>query len=275
MGLRDVARLGEQQRHRVLGRRDDVRLRGVDDHHAAGRRSVEVDIVESDSCPADDHQPVSRGEQLAIDRRRRADDQRLSAVDGVEQLAARQPESHIDGVTGAHETLRPTVGDLFGDEDARHGLHAYRPDAHFPRTTFAGQWTTTTSYAPSRSGSSLAASPTSSSGGLRPGTSGAGRSPCSWSPTCCSGSMPSISPTGRGCATSSPRCSCSPCSWPRGSAPTCSAAASHWSDPPRSARSSWPCWSSPRHCRQRCSANGATSSRRSLKGSSCCSPCGR
>ena len=84
--LRDVAGLGEQQRHRVLGRRDDVRLRGVDDHHAASRRGIEVDVVEADPGPADDHQVVGGGEQLGVDRRGRADDQRLGPGDRREQL---------------------------------------------------------------------------------------------------------------------------------------------------------------------------------------------
>ena len=218
VGLRDVARLGEQQRHRVLGRRDDVRLRGVDDHHAAGRRSVEVDVVESDSCPADDHQPVGRGEQLAVDRRRRADDQRLGAGDGVEQLGCatarvahrrcdRRPRrrcgplSEISSVTRTRAMQTACLPRRYA-----HVRHELRSPAS--RTQRRGPATRA-----SRSGSSLAACPTSSSAGLRPGTSGAGRSRCSSSPTCCSGSTPSTSPTGRGCATSSPRCSCSPCSW--------------------------------------------------------------
>ena len=54
VGLRDVARLREQQRHRVLGRREDVRLRRVHDHHAAARRLGDVDVVEPDAGPADD-----------------------------------------------------------------------------------------------------------------------------------------------------------------------------------------------------------------------------
>ena len=60
VGLRHVARLGEQQRHRVLGGRDDVALRGVDDHHAPRRGGVDVDVVEPDAGPADDQQVAAR-----------------------------------------------------------------------------------------------------------------------------------------------------------------------------------------------------------------------
>ena len=52
--LRHVAGLGQQQRHRVLGGGDDVRLRSVDHHHAAGGGCGDVDVVEPDPGAADD-----------------------------------------------------------------------------------------------------------------------------------------------------------------------------------------------------------------------------
>ena len=64
VGLRDVAGLGQQQRHRVLGGRDDVALRGVDDHHAAPGGGVDVDVVEPDAGPADDDQVGAGGQHL-------------------------------------------------------------------------------------------------------------------------------------------------------------------------------------------------------------------
>ena len=54
VGLRDVAGLREQQRDRVLGGREDVRLRRVHDHHAAPGRRGDVDVVETDAGPPDD-----------------------------------------------------------------------------------------------------------------------------------------------------------------------------------------------------------------------------
>ena len=58
--LRHVARLREQQRERVLGGREDVRLRRVHDHHAAPRRLGDVDVVEADAGPADDDEVGAR-----------------------------------------------------------------------------------------------------------------------------------------------------------------------------------------------------------------------
>ena len=92
VGLRDVAGLGEQQRHRVLGRRDDVALRRVDHHHAAARGGVDVDVVEADAGPADHHQLVGGLEHLGGDLRGRADDQRVRADDAGEQVVGRQIE---------------------------------------------------------------------------------------------------------------------------------------------------------------------------------------
>ena len=81
MGLRNVAGLGQQQRHRVLGRRDDVRLRGVDHHHAPRRRRLDVDVVETDPGAADDDEVGAGRQHLVGHLRGRADDQRLAAGD--------------------------------------------------------------------------------------------------------------------------------------------------------------------------------------------------
>ena len=46
-------------------------------------------------------------------------------------------------MSGGAQALQPALGDLFGDEDAGHGVHAYRqvPTAPTgPRTTFAAEW---------------------------------------------------------------------------------------------------------------------------------------
>ena len=81
VGLGHVAGLGEQQRHRVLGGGDDVRLRGVDDHHAAAGRRLDVDVVEADAGPPD-HQEVGPGGEHGVgDRRGGADDQGVGARD--------------------------------------------------------------------------------------------------------------------------------------------------------------------------------------------------
>ncbi len=52
VGLGDVAGLGEQQGHGVLGRREDVGPGGVDDHDAPAGGGGHVDVVEADPGPA-------------------------------------------------------------------------------------------------------------------------------------------------------------------------------------------------------------------------------
>ena len=122
VSLGHVASLRQQERHRVLGGRDDVRLGGVDDHHAALGRSVDIDVVEADPGPPDDDQFVGRGEDLGGDLRRRTDDQRMSTLDGVEQPFGRQRELHVDDVSHGSQAVKATIGDLFGDQDPGH-LH--------------------------------------------------------------------------------------------------------------------------------------------------------
>ena len=60
VGLGQVARLREQQRHRLLGRGDHVRLGGVDHHHAARRGRGDVDVVETDAGTTDDDEIGAR-----------------------------------------------------------------------------------------------------------------------------------------------------------------------------------------------------------------------
>ena len=72
--LGDVAGLGQQERHGLLGDRQDVRRRCVDHHDAAigGRR--DVDVVETDPGPPDDLERGPRRQHVAGDLGGRADD---------------------------------------------------------------------------------------------------------------------------------------------------------------------------------------------------------
>ena len=124
MGLRDVAGLGEQQRHRVLGSRDDVALRRVDHHHATARRRLDIDVVEADAGSADDEQLIGVLEHLGGDLCGRADDESLRATDVVQQRV--EIELHIDLVAGRAEAVEATFGDFFGDKDPGHPHHRYR-----------------------------------------------------------------------------------------------------------------------------------------------------
>ena len=75
MSLRDVAGLSEEQGDRVLGGREDVRLRGVDDEDAVPRGRLDVDVVEADAGPPHHLQVLGPLEEVCIDLRCRANDQ--------------------------------------------------------------------------------------------------------------------------------------------------------------------------------------------------------
>ena len=80
--LRDVAREREQQRHRVLGRGDDVRLRRVGDDDPALGRGGDVDVVDADAGAADGAAGSSRCSiRSAVDLRRRADEDAVVVAD--------------------------------------------------------------------------------------------------------------------------------------------------------------------------------------------------
>ena len=100
----------------------------VDDHHAAPRRRIDVDVVETDAGAADDDAgrgPAASTSSVTV--RGRADDQRAGRPPGRrEQLVRRQVEAHVDLVAGRPQAVEPALGDLFGDEDPRHTAHAYR-----------------------------------------------------------------------------------------------------------------------------------------------------
>ena len=122
--LGHVAGLGQQQRHRVLGGRQRVGLGCVDDHDAVAGGRVDVDVVEADARPTDDHQAHPGGQDVGGDRRGRSDDERVRTAHGLEQLVGRQAELHVDLVAGSPQLRQTPLGDLFGDQDARHGPKA-------------------------------------------------------------------------------------------------------------------------------------------------------
>ena len=120
MGLRHVAGRGQQQRHRVLGGRNDVALRRVDHHHAAAGGRLDVDVVEADARATDDHQVGAGGQHGVGHVGGRADDQCARARDHLEQIGRRQVEPDVDVVTGGAEAVEAAVGNFFGDQDASH-----------------------------------------------------------------------------------------------------------------------------------------------------------
>ena len=113
----DVAGQREQQRERVLGGRDDVRLgRVADDDPARGRR-LDVDVVDPDAGAADHAQRSGGRDQRGVDRRGRAHDERV----GVASAAARSaPGLELDDLAGLAQQLQARVGDRLGDDAARY-----------------------------------------------------------------------------------------------------------------------------------------------------------
>ena len=120
MGLGDVAGLGEHEGDSVLGRRQDVRLGGVDDHHPTARRCLEVDVVQPDSGPPDHDEVTARFQHLGGDLGSRADDEGGGTVDGGEELAGRERQLHVDFMAGVRHQLEPGGGELLGDKDPCH-----------------------------------------------------------------------------------------------------------------------------------------------------------
>ena len=84
--LRDVPGLREQQRQRVLGSGQHVRLRRVHDHHTATSRGFDVDVVEADARTSHDDEVARSLQHLGRHLGRRPDDERMGAGDHIEQI---------------------------------------------------------------------------------------------------------------------------------------------------------------------------------------------
>ena len=106
----------------MLGSRDDVALWCVDHHHATLGGGVDVDVVEADPGPPDDHQIGACRQHCVGDIGGRSDDQRVRPVHRREKFVGRQTELHVDVVAEGTEAIEAPVGDFFGDQDASHGL---------------------------------------------------------------------------------------------------------------------------------------------------------
>jgi hypothetical protein len=104
----------------VLGGRQDVRLRRVDHHDPPLGGGLDVHVVETDACPAHDGEVGAGVEHLSGHLRGRPDDQRRGARDHLDQRVVVQPHPDVHHMAGVTELLEPAVGDLLGDEDARH-----------------------------------------------------------------------------------------------------------------------------------------------------------
>ena len=92
-GAGGVAGDGEQQRDGLLGGRDDVGGRRVDDHDAAGGGGGHLDVVQTDAGAGDDLEPRRGGDRLGVDLGGAADDHRVGVGERGEQ---RRPVGAVD-----------------------------------------------------------------------------------------------------------------------------------------------------------------------------------
>ena len=116
VGRRGPAGDPVEQREGVLGGRDRVAGRGVDDHDPGPRGGLQVDVVDADAGPPDDDQPRRGGDELGVDLDLAADDQRVVVGQDRAQLIAAEARPLVDLVTGSQE-LDALLGDGLGHED--------------------------------------------------------------------------------------------------------------------------------------------------------------
>ncbi|MNK86073.1 hypothetical protein D3C87_1059760 [compost metagenome] len=96
VGGRDAAGEGEHQGERMLGGRDGIAFRGVDDDDAGLGGGGNVDVVDPDARAADDPQPAARRDDLARDLGGRADHEGVVVADDRQEFVGG------DRVAGVH-----------------------------------------------------------------------------------------------------------------------------------------------------------------------------
>ena len=123
--LGDVAGERDDQADRLLRRGDDRRLGRVRDDDATPCRRLHVDVVDPDAGPSDHLQAGSPLDDLARQLRRRADHDRVVAVD---DLLERRLGVDVD-LEAVAEKLDAGLGDRLADEDAHQREGATEPKA--------------------------------------------------------------------------------------------------------------------------------------------------
>ena len=116
VGLGDVAGLGQQQGHGLLGGRQDVGLRGVDHHHAPLGGRGDVDVVEADAGPADHDQVGARRQDLGGHRVAERMISAWAPDDGRRPAPRGTAPAHVHLVAGSAMQVEPGLGQLFGDQ---------------------------------------------------------------------------------------------------------------------------------------------------------------
>ena len=106
----------QQQRHRVLGRRDHVRLRRVGDDDPPFGGRLDVDVVHAHARAPDHAQVAGAVDQLGGHLRGRADQDAVVGADALGQLLLGPVDSHLD-VEVLAQQRDARVADLLLDQD--------------------------------------------------------------------------------------------------------------------------------------------------------------
>ena len=93
-----ATRQREEQGQGVLGGRDGVAGRSVDDRDAGGGGGGDVDVVDADAGTADDDQSLAGGDGLGVGLDAAAHEQGVVLRQGREELVARQAHANVDVV---------------------------------------------------------------------------------------------------------------------------------------------------------------------------------
>src|SRR5207249_4101756 len=111
--LRDVAREGDEEADRVLGRGDDRRFGRVRDDDSAARRGLDVDVVDAHSRPPDHFQLRRSVDQVSVQLGRRADHDRVVVADPLREIRV---AIEVD-VEALLQEPHAGFGDLLPNED--------------------------------------------------------------------------------------------------------------------------------------------------------------
>ena len=118
VGLRDVARQRQQQRHRVLGGGHDVGLRRVGDDDPALGGGLDVDVVDADPGAPNRAQAGRLLDQLGGQLGCRADQDAVVLADPLRELLVAPIDAEVD-VEVLAQQLDAGVADLLLDEYAQ------------------------------------------------------------------------------------------------------------------------------------------------------------
>jgi hypothetical protein len=110
---RDVARLGQQQSHGVLGSTDGVGLGSIDHQDAGGGGGLQIDVVDPDAGPTDHPQPGCSFNQFRVDRSGGPHYQTLGIGEPAQQIMTRNSTRVVDVIRlrqGVDALLRNRLG---------------------------------------------------------------------------------------------------------------------------------------------------------------------